>query len=356
MKSYRKFVKWQTHIGVRFTGMLMLIACSALPAVQAQSCPIHALYDVPTSKLTIPFVDIPLLDPWTGNMTNEVAVFSVELELLAGIEDFSFLPSMAVYVGVANAPDSCHAQYTYAKDEKYAAGGQLYIPFVDVPSIMVLPPNIHVPGPVRVFEATLRQLAVDSEVFHLSSYCKVGEDCDNMGGPGPGPGPVCDCDDATPAPPCTDGSCDIELCSSNDIQIIEAIFMEVYSLYEGINDMLVVDYWTSGRWPVPIYNPSPGIFTDHFVSGDYLTELPPATSPAPVPAGYLEATMRTQTELEAALAGLGLNLSNAACLADVAGKAIRFHFRENPNVWTWTVAIPNGVPFKYMGLFPPFME
>ncbi|MCP4700266.1 MAG: hypothetical protein GY862_25955 [Gammaproteobacteria bacterium] len=344
MKSYRKFIKWQAHIGVRFTGMLMLIACCALPAVQAQTCPIHALYDVPTSKLTIPFVDIPLLDPWTGNMTNEVAVFSVELELLAGIEDFSFLPSMAVFVGVADAPDACHAQYTYAKDEKYAAGGQLYIPFVDVPSIMVLPPNIHVPGPVRVFEATLRQLAVDSEVFHLSSYCKVGENCDDD--------PPCDCDDATPAPPCTDGSCDGP-CNDNDIQIMAAIFTEVEVLYSAIYPMMVVDYWTSGKWPVPIYNPSPGTFTDHFVSGDYLTEVPPATSPAPVPFGYLEAIMRTQAELEAALAGLGYTLSNPACLADIAGKAIRFHFRDPDASKAWTVAIPNGVPLKYLDLFMP---
>ncbi len=328
-------------------GMLALVGCCALPAVQAEDCPTHALYDVDTKKLTIPFVDVPLLDPWTGNMTNEVAVFSAELEQLKGVEDFSVLSDMFVFIETADAPDDCHAQYWYAKDEKFADGGRLYIPFVDVPSIMVLPPNIQVPGPVRVLEATLRQLALDSEVFHLDSYCNVDdENCGSGNDDPPDDPPDCDCDENTPLPAC--GDCELGACDSmsqNDIQVFEAIFMEPYVLYEAINDMVVVDYWTSGEWPIPLSNsitPPTGNFTAGFVSGDE-TDYPT----------YLEATMRSQAELEAALAAFGY-VANETCLAEIAGKAIRFNFSDSTSSWTCSVDLPdgNGVPPQYLDIFP----
>ena len=61
--------------------------------------------------------------------------------------------------------NECHAKYTYA-DGKFDKGGWLHMPFVQVPSIIVVPPNLRIPGPTQVFDVTLRQLAVDDSVLH----------------------------------------------------------------------------------------------------------------------------------------------------------------------------------------------
>jgi hypothetical protein len=129
----------------------------------------HAVYDTKTRRVTIPSIDIPLLDPWTGEPTGEIAVFTGGLKLLKGVDDFVILPNMFEFVEMASDYKDCHARYTYA-DGKFAKGGWLHIPFADVTSVIVLPPNRHVPGPVQVFEATLRQLAIDNDVFHLDNY------------------------------------------------------------------------------------------------------------------------------------------------------------------------------------------
>lgn len=128
---------------------------------------------------------------------------------------------------------------------------------------------------------------------------------------------------------------------SNDLQVFEAIFMEPYVLFNAIMPMVVVDYDTSGSWPIPLsysVTPPTGQFTAGFVSGE-----PPL---------YLEATMRSQTELETALINLGADMTDLTCLADVAGKSIRFIFDPSLRTWSCSVNIPNGVPPQYLDLFP----
>jgi hypothetical protein len=136
-------------------------------------------------------------------MTDEMAVFSAELELLKGVEDFQILPNGFQFIDIITAHDECHAQYKYAEG-KFDDGGTLHIPYVDVPLVMVTPPGIQTAGPVRVVQATLRQLAIDSAVFHLDSYCDADDDCGADDDPC-----TCACD-------VTDGICDTDCACDPD--------------------------------------------------------------------------------------------------------------------------------------------
>jgi hypothetical protein len=141
---------------------------------------------------------------------------------------------------------------------------------------------------------------------------------------------------STPTPP---SSC--EALAEDDLQVFEAIFMEPFTLYMAIRSMVVVDYDIMGEWPIPLstsITPPTGNFTASFVTGE---------SPL-----YIDATMRSQAELEEALAAFNLDSANKACLAEVAGKVIRFIFNPDTRVWSCSVNIPNGVPSQHLDLFP----
>ncbi|MCV6637163.1 S8 family peptidase [Candidatus Albibeggiatoa sp. nov. NOAA] len=124
----------------------------------------HAVYETDKGLITMPYLDIPLLDPITGEPTGDIAVFEGELSLIDGVEDLVVVPDNTKFIKMLDGDDNeCHASYSYADRI-------IHIPFVDVPSVMVLPPNIIVPGPTQVFEATLQQLPLSSDVFHLQEY------------------------------------------------------------------------------------------------------------------------------------------------------------------------------------------
>ncbi len=123
----------------------------------------HATYSAEDRKVTIPLLDIPLLDPITGQPTGDTAVFKGKLELIDGVEDFKVIPDSVAFIEMLEEEDECHAAYSYADRT-------IHIPFVDVPSVMVLPPGVVVPGPVQVFEVTLQQLPLANDVFHLKDY------------------------------------------------------------------------------------------------------------------------------------------------------------------------------------------
>jgi Concanavalin A-like lectin/glucanases superfamily len=141
----------------------------------AQNCKDkHATFDSTTGLVSIPALDIPTLDPFTGEPTGMLATFSAQLNLLKGVEDFGLIPdSFKVLQVDVTTPDPCNAGYSYA-DGKYSKGGTLHLPYVDVPSVIVIPPNTRIPGPVLVYDATLKQLAVDSVVFHIADYKNMG--------------------------------------------------------------------------------------------------------------------------------------------------------------------------------------
>ena len=123
----------------------------------------HATFDPATGIVTLPAIDIPLLDPVTGIATGNFSVFSGQLQLTTGIGDFQFVSSNFNYVNQINQLNPCHAKYTYA-DDILNQGGLLHLPFLEVPSMVVVPPDTQVPGPTQIFEVTLRQW------FHVESY------------------------------------------------------------------------------------------------------------------------------------------------------------------------------------------
>ncbi|MCP4696267.1 MAG: VCBS repeat-containing protein [Gammaproteobacteria bacterium] len=129
----------------------------------------QAVYDPETAILDIPYVDIPVMNPITGALTGEIAVFEAQLLKAAGINDFSIIPGSFGYMDLAADYNPLHAQYTYADDSVYANGGLFHMPCVYVPSIIVIPPGIQVPGPVQIYEVTLRQLAAEPEILHLEN-------------------------------------------------------------------------------------------------------------------------------------------------------------------------------------------
>jgi len=134
----------------------------------------HATFDTATGLVTIPALDIPTLDPFTGESTGTLATFSAQLKLLKGIEDFGLVTgSFKVLQVDVKTHDSCNAEYTYA-DGKYSKGGTVHLPYVDVPSVIIIPPNVQVPGPTHVYDATLKQLALDLTIFHIDNYQRLG--------------------------------------------------------------------------------------------------------------------------------------------------------------------------------------
>jgi len=129
----------------------------------------HAIFDPVTAIVTVPAVDVPVLDPITGATTGSLAIFKGQLKLVAGIEDFQLISDSFSYISTTDKHDKCHAEYTYA-DGIFNKGGSLHLPFVDVPSVMVIPPNLRVPGPTQIFDVNLRQLAINASVFHVETY------------------------------------------------------------------------------------------------------------------------------------------------------------------------------------------
>ena len=90
----------------------------------------HATFDTATGLVTIPALDIPTLDPFTGESTGTLATFSAQLKLLKGIEDFGLVTGSfkVLQVDVKNH-DSCNAEYTYA-DGDTARAAQCICPML----------------------------------------------------------------------------------------------------------------------------------------------------------------------------------------------------------------------------------
>ena len=122
----------------------------------------HAEYLVEEKVVRIPFLDIPLLDPLTQSQTGEVAIARVDLSLIEGADDFKILPDTLEVTDVASESSECHAIYSY--------DGILYLPNVDVQTVIILPPGIVVDIVTRTYEAILYQLPLSPDVFHLESY------------------------------------------------------------------------------------------------------------------------------------------------------------------------------------------
>lgn len=121
----------------------------------------HAIYK--EKRLKLPFLEIPLLDSFTEEYTNETAIVKAELQMLEGVEDYTVIPETVKFIKMLDQENECHAKYSYETRT-------MYIPFIDMPSTIKLPSGIIIPGPIQVFETTLKQLPLSSQIFHLKEY------------------------------------------------------------------------------------------------------------------------------------------------------------------------------------------
>ncbi|MCG8643929.1 MAG: hypothetical protein MI862_29690 [Desulfobacterales bacterium] len=72
---------------------------------------------------------------------------------------FSILNNEVTYLP-NDSPDDCHGKYSYE--------GSIYLPNVDVTSLIALPWGNVVQGPVKTYEVTLKQLLLNTYYYHLT--------------------------------------------------------------------------------------------------------------------------------------------------------------------------------------------
>jgi hypothetical protein len=258
----------------------------------------HATYLSGEQIVKIPFLDIPLLNPLTQKPTGEVAVAHVDLSLIDGADDFKIVPDTLEVTEVVSEASECHATYNY--------DGVLHIPNIDVQSVIILPPGIIADSITRTFEATLQQLPLSPDVFHLEEYALVGSGTDDTGGGDTGGGG----DDDPPPPPAPE-------CSLEE----QAQLVEPFTLYNAVMPMVVVENDIMGEWPNPlssVITPPTGVYTAGLETHDPF---------------HIDATMKTEDE------------GVASCFA---GKTIHFIF--DPSARTWGCS--TDIPAEYMTLFP----
>jgi hypothetical protein len=98
----------------------------------------HAVYSVNKQTLTVPFIEIPLIDFLTGQPTGELETWQVVLKLVNG--KVNRLQLRGNPKPIIEGSSVCPATYSLET-------GTLFIPYVDVPT--------HSENEVEVFEATL---------------------------------------------------------------------------------------------------------------------------------------------------------------------------------------------------------
>lgn len=151
-----------------------IVYISNVQPLSASDCPgKHAVYNPQNRTLSIPRMSVPLLDPVSGESTNKTGIFTGTLRLTEGVSDFKVDKFSFVEMENPNSSNACDAKYVFS-DGKFSTGGSLYLPLVDVASVMMLPGNITVSGPVETYETSLRTLAVDATTLHLNKYYHVG--------------------------------------------------------------------------------------------------------------------------------------------------------------------------------------
>jgi len=133
----------------------------------ANNC-LHATFSVADQKISIPMLDMPLLDSMTGEPNGNIAVLQADLGMTEGVGDFKMIPESVAVIAGAEPNAECHASYSYNTRI-------MHLPFVDVASTIMLPPNIVIDGPVQVFDANLQQLQLYNEIFHLKDYTYLYE-------------------------------------------------------------------------------------------------------------------------------------------------------------------------------------
>lgn len=86
------------------------------------------------------------------------AVFSCTMKYVSN-SGGSFSIKDVVYLPGETADDTCHARYSY--------DGTITVPNVDVASVIALPWNSIIEGPVQTYAVTLKQLMISPTCYHL---------------------------------------------------------------------------------------------------------------------------------------------------------------------------------------------
>jgi hypothetical protein len=314
-------------IALSFLGLISNAAYADLASCAQNPTP--AIYNAATKVVSLPATDIPLLDPWTGKPTGEIAVFGMNLKQLDGVDDFKIVDNSVAFKSFISTFDKNHARYDY-NDSLFSNGGKLTL-CISLPQVVVIPINIQIPTPEQRFEVVMRQLAVDSSVFHIESITKAtiaststsstttastGSTSTTSTGStttpstGSTPLPATGCDDPT-------------IRTQAQTQLLEA-----FTLWTGIAPMVVVDYDSSGGiWANPLswsVTVPTGTYTDTFVSGG-------------TAGTYIDAIMKTKTQ-------------NPQVSSEIAGKSLRFIFNSTQRTWNCSTNIPNGIPSSCLAM------
>ena len=76
--------------------------------------PTPATYNTTNRTVTIPALDVALLEPMSGKPTGEIAVFSAELQQMAGVDDFQLVGNKLVFTKFNSTFDPNHARYDFS--------------------------------------------------------------------------------------------------------------------------------------------------------------------------------------------------------------------------------------------------
>ncbi len=106
----------------------------------------HAVYSLKKKTLTVPFIEIPVVDFFSGQPTGDVELWTGSLKQLYGVTNRFRLLSKTVARITDGSSSDCPATYTQS--------GMLFIPYVDVPTGIVVG-NKKFEGEVKVIETTL---------------------------------------------------------------------------------------------------------------------------------------------------------------------------------------------------------
>lgn len=287
------FKPLHSAIALTLFGFVSNVTYADAPACANNPTP--ATYNTTNRTVTIPALDVALLEPMSGKPTGEIAVFSAELQQMAGVDDFQLVGNKLVFTKFNSTFDPNHARYDFS-DSLFSNGGKLNV-CVSVPQVIIIPPNVQIPTEPKKFDVNLRQLAVDQTTFHIESIT------------------------TTTSQVISTGSTTLTGCADPNIRTqVQAQLLETFTLFQAIDDMVVVDYWDSGTWPTPLSRSvtvPTGTYTKTFVSGG-------------TAGTYIDGILKTQVE-------------NPQVNSEVAGKSIRFLFNTTTNVWSCSSNIPNGV-------------
>lgn len=131
-------------------------------------CKTPATYDLDTRILSVPKVDAVELDIFGGNPTGDVIVFSAKLYQFGGVHDF-MINSVDFLNFASYNPNSTNAVYEYQQGLIFT-GGKLTL-CAAVPGRVIIGDKV-VDTPPKYYLVTMQQLAIDPNVFHITSMVR----------------------------------------------------------------------------------------------------------------------------------------------------------------------------------------